>query len=161
MALKANTLADFFSFIPLDDPDENVCTPWKGKKFPNGYGHFRNQLGISRYAHRAIWEIAHGKIPEGQYVCHKCDNPSCVRLSHLYLGTPIDNMRDMFSKGRAISNNKWKKCRTLKPLPTKEEILAIRKLSSEGISNKTLAEIFKISHDSVYCIVTKRRYADV
>lgn len=31
---------------------------------------------------------------------HKCDNRACVRPDHLKIGTQIENMHDMTSKGR-------------------------------------------------------------
>jgi HNH endonuclease len=49
---------------------------------------------------RFIWEEAHGQIPEGMFVCHRCDNPRCIRLDHLFLGSPLDNAEDMMKKGR-------------------------------------------------------------
>ena len=33
-------------------------------------------------------------------MCHHCDTPLCVRVSHLFLGTPGDNNRDSMMKGR-------------------------------------------------------------
>lgn len=50
--------------------------------------------------HRASWEYHKGKIPDGLYVCHHCDNPKCFRIEHLFLGTPKDNMQDMIKKKR-------------------------------------------------------------
>lgn len=49
---------------------------------------------------RKAWEKAHGPIPEGLQVLHKCDNKLCRRLDHLYLGTPKQNTADMLARDR-------------------------------------------------------------
>ena len=49
---------------------------------------------------RIIWTQERGEIPEGMWVLHKCDNPGCIRIDHLFLGTPVDNMWDKMVKGR-------------------------------------------------------------
>ena len=75
------------------------CWEWTGSKNKWGYGKFyRDRKTIP--AHRAAYEIAFGPIPDGLWIRHKCDNPSCVNPSHLESGTPTDNNRDTVTRGR-------------------------------------------------------------
>lgn len=56
--------------------------------------------GQRMYAHRAAWVLHNGPITSTQFVCHKCDNPACIRVEHLFLGTAKDNTQDCIAKGR-------------------------------------------------------------
>lgn len=76
------------------------CWEWAGYKDPNGYGRL-NVDGIPQLASRISYLIAFGDIPKGKVVCHKCDNPGCVRPDHLFVGEQADNVADMHRKGRA------------------------------------------------------------
>lgn len=81
------------------------CWVWMGNRGRWGYGRLCSEPGKRVLAHRVSWELLHGPIPEGMYVCHTCDNTPCVRPSHLFLGTQHDNMRDAARKGRIRNQN--------------------------------------------------------
>jgi len=87
---------DFETYVDKTDG----CWTWVGPLNWAGYGVFC--IGGTRHkAHRFAYERVHGEIPTGVFICHRCDNPRCVRVDHLWAGSHADNMADMRMKGRA------------------------------------------------------------
>tara|TARA_R110000868_G_scaffold90170_1_gene250595 strand:+ start:277 stop:816 length:540 start_codon:yes stop_codon:yes gene_type:complete len=79
---------------------EHGCWEWKSARGgPMQYG-VMSFGGNARNAHRISWMINKGPIPEGKFVLHKCDNPTCVNPDHLFLGGYLENNRDMTQKKR-------------------------------------------------------------
>lgn len=94
------------SRIDLNGPIHPVlgtrCHLWTGSKSKDGYGLLYIQRRNIRVT-RLVWVISNGEISPGLLVMHRCDNPPCVRLDHLRLGTPAENAADMVEKGRAAT----------------------------------------------------------
>ena len=80
----------------------NGCLHWGGRLDQNGYGRVDFE-GKPRLAHRIAYKLAYGEDPGDMYVCHSCDNPTCVEPQHLWLGSQSDNMSDASAKGRLNS----------------------------------------------------------
>jgi hypothetical protein len=95
-------LARFWSKVDSSNPDG--CWLWLGHKTKRGYGLFSYQ-GRETTAHRVAL-ILSGVELGGLEAAHRCDNPPCVRPSHLFPATHLENQQDMARKGRAASGDR-------------------------------------------------------
>jgi len=131
------------------------CWVWNYGKAWNGYGLLK-VAGEQRRAHRYAWERAHGPIPEGLLVLHRCDNPPCVNPAHLFLGTTQTNVTDKMQKGRFVScpgeRNGTAKL-------TQKQVLRIRTLLNQGVFHKTIAAEFDVSPTLVWRIKVGRAWS--
>lgn len=110
--MLTRTEAERFADYVIPEPNSG-CFLWVGGYRTTGYGQFNFRGKRSEKAHRAAWVLAHGDIPAGMHVLHHCDNPACVNVAHLFLGTALDNVRDMIAKGRdrnPASSHREKTC---------------------------------------------------
>lgn len=134
------------------------CWLWIGPRTSSGYGAVRllnRKMGL---AHRLAWEYAHGPIPDGQVVCHHCDNPPCCNPSHLFVGTQADNLRDMTEKGRRRSNPP-KGGNAGRAVLTPAQATDLLAGYVAGVSQKALAERFGVSKGTVYNVIHGTHWA--
>jgi hypothetical protein len=73
---------------------ETTCHIHLGRVSRDGYGHVRRSAHDGETAaHRWVWAQAHGPIPKGMAVHHKCETPACRNLEHLALLTRSEQIR--------------------------------------------------------------------
>ena len=96
--------------VPSHRPELGPCHPWTGALNPDGYGEFSTggRGSYQTLAPRVAFFIAEGRWPE-PHALHHCDNPPCVRRSHLWEGDQDNNMKDAAAKGRC-SNQRVTHC---------------------------------------------------
>lgn len=137
--------------------ESNGCWEWTGATGGKGYG-FLKRPGERRqvYAHRLSYEIHCGQIPEGQQVCHTCDNMKCVKPTHLFLGTQKDNLQDMKSKDRHLYGERNKKAKL-----TRDKVIRIHALWAEGVSQGDIGNAFGVSQGVVWRILHGKAWESV
>lgn len=150
---------------PIICPELGPCWLWTGAHLTTGYGEIalggrpRKRL----LAHRVSWELANGPIPDGFLVCHRCDNPPCVRPDHLFLGTNADNLADMASKGRHYLTRDPERAKRgeahYKSRFTAEQVRAMRdRYAAGGITQNALAAELGISRNTLQSVLNKRNW---
>jgi HNH endonuclease len=129
------------------------CWLWTGSgaSNPTLYGRvfFRDQYQ-GEAAHRISLQMT-GVDIGGKDVCHRCDNPPCVRPSHLFPGTRKENMQDAATKGRIKTGAKL----------TAEQVIEIRKLRTKGLKAPELATMFDVTEWAIYDVLRGRNWKGV
>ena len=147
------------------------CWEWQAGVSTKGYGKFSVSPGHDIGAHRFMYQLLYGPIPNGLYVCHHCDNPRCVRPDHLFLGTNSDNILDGVRKGRAATGDRsgprlypermirGEQHHSAKLTAT--DIVSIRAQAAQGIRPARIAKAFNVAHSSIAKILYGRSWRHI
>lgn len=148
--LRESTLSRFLArCVPSKTSD---CIDWSGRLNYRGYGLlgavFAGKQGRVTYAHRIAWVLEHKEIPEGAMVLHRCDNPRCVNVDHLFLGSAKDNTADMVTKGRHPwrQGTRWQKLNAIDG----ERICDLR---AAGCTQQQIADWFGVSRPLISMVL--------
>lgn len=127
---------------------ESGCWLWNSSR--DDYGSIC--VGIIRQrAHRVSYELHIGRIPDGLFVLHQCDNKRCVNPDHLFLGTDQDNSDDKVSKGRQAKGVKVGGVKL-----DDIQVLTIRKCAADGLKANKIAPYFHVSNSTVTEIIARK-----
>jgi hypothetical protein len=152
MSYMRGTLAERF-WAKVDRRGDNECWPWLAGKNNKGYGRIYGSAKKRHLsAHRAAWEVTHGKPPADMCVCHSCDNPGCCNPAHLFLGTYADNNHDRDRKKRHTALRGQEHPRPGKKL-TENDVREIRHRVAVGESQRAVARSKQVAHSTVGDII--------
>lgn len=135
--------------------DDDGCWVFYGSR-ARGYGYIRISTYKTTRVHRASWTIHNGKIPDGIFVLHNCDNPACWNPEHLWLGTQLDNVHDCMNKNRFRSSIGIDNTRCALSV---KDVLEIRRLLNEGkLSQPEIGARFLVTQSTVSDIKNGRSW---
>ena len=152
---------DFMRFITKVKIGDG-CWEWAGYISELGYGKFSIN-GKSRGAHRASYRLFVGDIPKKLEICHRCNNRKCVRPSHLYAGTHVQNIQDSKNTPRPFGENSGKS------IFTDGDIVDIRRIYraiNPGIkeiykTDKLIAKMYNCSYHTIRKIVNRNTWKHI
>jgi len=148
-----NTLRERFEAKLV--PGKDGCLEFTGYCKRGGYGTMWAN-GKNQLVHRVAWMLANGEIPEGLHVLHRCDNPRCSRVEHLFLGTQADNMADMAQKGRhGRSGNGGRSRRVV----DETMVIFMKELQMQDLNQTQIGECLGVDQTTVSLYLSGKRVA--
>ena len=142
---------------PLTEKNINGCIVFNGCRNHDGYGRI-NKDGKLVFIHREVWVESNGDIPEGMCICHKCDNPSCLNIEHLFIGTHDDNMADKREKGRCAklkgSSNGASKL-------NEDQVIDIKRRLKDGQSKASIGRLYGVTDSNIRLIAQGKKWKHV
>tara|TARA_R110000796_G_scaffold66617_3_gene153148 strand:- start:255 stop:842 length:588 start_codon:yes stop_codon:yes gene_type:complete len=150
---------DKFWDMVSDQSNPTVCWEHQGNTQNTGYVNwwYRSNLELDlagkqriRYitAHRFSALINFGNITNDYCVLHKCDNRICVNPNHLFLGSQLDNIRDMWNKGRQKDLPILQGADNYNAKLTEPQVKAI--IANKGkLPQRKLAELYAVSTSTI------------
>lgn len=148
--LHAPGMRDFLASM------EGVEGCWEWPKYRNADGYGLTKLnGKTTVATRVAYQLSVGPIPAGMNICHRCDNPPCVRPDHLFPGTTKQNYEDAKAKDRHTRGER----QALSKL-TDNDVRFIR-LQADVMTQTALAEMFDIKQSTVWSVIRRKHWTHV
>lgn len=134
------------------------CWLWTGGTDKHGYGVMGNIK-----AHRFAYEHHYGPFDKKLGVLHRCDNPPCIRPDHLFLGTQIDNIKDMWAKGRGVPYNSPNGEENPNAVLTELEVREIKSLLASGMRQKDVIALYthKVTKSCIAMIAQGRTWKHI
>ncbi len=139
----------------------NKCINFEGSRNKSGYG-YTQFLGRQVLAHRlayALNEMRHPDLLKGFVIRHKCDNPSCINVEHLEIGTTKDNMDDMTRRGRRVRGELVGNSKL-----TAQQVREIKSSyipRSKNANQRELAKKYNITQSQISQIISSKRWSHI
>jgi hypothetical protein len=138
-------------FERLTTPEPNTgCLLWLGRmRSQRGYAAWKvdgKTVSLTRYLL--------GRAPgDPRYACHKCNNPGCVNIEHLYAGSHADNSRDTARSGVLKGRG------NPRAVLDEEKVRDIRRLRGAGTTLNTLCREFGIGMGTLTSLLSGRNWS--
>jgi hypothetical protein len=148
---QKNTLDDFWARVNRTGD----CWIWQGSKDRDGYGFFHwenKQVRTHRFVAQEVLKLDISYLE----VCHTCDNPGCVRPSHLFVGTTKDNKKDSVRKGRH-AKGETHACAVL----SERQVRYVRRMVENGVSRVLIAKELHVSKTCIDFIAQRRTWKHI